>query len=321
MTPPLRAGVPMGAQGPGPAALAAWPLLLELARRRRAGIVPDDGDAFTLNPDGRWRAASGGEPAALTWREHGGWTLGRVAGATRDALELYLPLVTGSRTLAIGHLGQSVDGHIATESGDSQFVNGTENLAHLHRLRALADAVLVGPGTAARDDPRLTVRLVEGRHPVRVVLDPDAALPPALRVFTDGAASTLRVCGAARAAPAPAGGAETLLVAERNGRLDLAALLAALHARGLRVVFVEGGGKTVSDFLEADLLDRLQIAAAPLLMGAGRRGVQLPPTIALAACARPPHRVFRMGGDLLWDFDLRAEVAPDDPPPGIGRVL
>lgn len=321
MTPPRSAGASAHAQPARAAALDAWPLLLELARRRRAGVAPAPGDAFALAQGGGWRAVVDGEPAALAWQPRTGWTIGRVADDVRDALELYLPLVAGAGPLTLGHLGQSVDGHIATESGDSHYVNGAENLAHLHRLRALADAVLVGPGTAARDDPRLTVRHVEGPNPVRVVLDPAAALPATLGVFSDGAAPTLRVCDAARASAARAARVEVLPVAARAGRVELAPLLAALHARGLRVVFVEGGGRTVSDFLAAGLLDRLQIAAAPVLMGAGRRGVQLPAPGTMAACAWPAHRVFRMGGDLLWDFDLRAGGAPGTAPPGIGRVL
>lgn len=319
MTPPRPAALAEPADGSGAAPLAAWPLLLELARRRRAGSAPRPGDAYAL-ADGGWRSAADGATAALSWHAGHGWRIGRVDPAVRDALELYLPLVTGA-TLAIGHLGQSIDGHIATESGDSRYVNGSENLAHLHRLRALADAVLVGPATAARDNPRLTVRHVPGPNPVRVVLDPRGELPERLRVFTDGAAPTLLACDAARTPAAAPGQAERLPLPARDGQLDPAALLAALRARGLAVVFVEGGGRTVSDFLAAGLLDRLHIAAAPVLMGAGRRGVQLPPPGSMAACPRPAHRVFRMGGDLLWDFDLRADCPPGAPPSGIGRIL
>jgi riboflavin biosynthesis pyrimidine reductase len=88
--------------------------------------------------------------------------------------------------------------------------------------------------------------------------------------------------------------------------LDLGALLSGLAERGLRRIFIEGGGATVSRFLQAGLLSRLQIAVAPLVIGSGRPGVRLPPTERLADALRPAARIFRMGEDVLYDFDLRA---------------
>jgi len=88
--------------------------------------------------------------------------------------------------------------------------------------------------------------------------------------------------------------------------LDLAALTRRLAAEGLTAIFVEGGGDTVSRFLEADLLDRLQLAVAPLVIGRGRPGLRLPAQASLANCLRADGRVFRMGRDILYDCDLRA---------------
>jgi riboflavin biosynthesis pyrimidine reductase len=92
--------------------------------------------------------------------------------------------------------------------------------------------------------------------------------------------------------------------------LALSALVAALRERGLFALFVEGGGVTVSRWAKARLLDRLQIAIAPVFIGAGRPALQLPLSPTMAKCLRPPSRVFRLGEDLLWDFDLRADAAP-----------
>src|SRR6266850_6732728 len=83
----------------------------------------------------------------------------------------------------VGQLGQSLDGRIATESGHSKYINGPAGLVHLHRLRALVDAVVVGVGTAVADDPQLTVRRVAGPSPARVVVDPNGRLPPTARLF------------------------------------------------------------------------------------------------------------------------------------------
>src|SRR5262249_44982571 len=99
---------------------------------------------------------------------------------------LHAPLAAGRRDgFALGQIGQSVDGRIATASGHSHYINGPAALDHLHRLRALADAVLVGIGTVLADDPQLTVRRVAGRSPARVVIDPNGRLPPTARLLAE----------------------------------------------------------------------------------------------------------------------------------------
>jgi riboflavin-specific deaminase-like protein len=263
-----------------------------------------------------WRsllAAARGDRAGVEWlvaQVDGYAAAPETSACVRAFLELYAPLCRpqGGRPLTIGHLGQSLDGHIATASGDSYYVTGPDNVRHLHRLRALSAAVVVGAGTVERDDPQLTVRHVAGPNPVRVVLDPSARLDARRRVFTDGAAPTLVVHAVGVDAPAP-GDAEIVRVPAADESLALDVLLERLRERGLRCVFVEGGGTTVSRFLEADLLDRLHVAIAPLLTGRGRPGLTLPGRERIADCLRPAHRVFTMGGDVLFDCDLR-EAAP-----------
>lgn len=243
--------------------------------------------------------------------------------ASRTALaELYGTLRDAPAVpVTVAHLGQSLDGFIATRSGDSRFVTGRANILHLHRMRSLCDAVIVGAGTVAMDDPQLTTRLVPGRSPLRVVIDPRRRLGASYRVFSDGAAPTLVACGASRlgrrapgraapGGPTRHGRAELLGVPEAATGLDLAALLDALRLRGCVRVFIEGGGQTVSSFLAAGLVDRLQIAVAPFLIGDGRPAIRLPPPAQLGDCRRPARRVYRMGDDILFDFDLAAARAP-----------
>ena len=101
------------------------------------------------------------------------------AGALQPPWDaLFGPLKAGvaDDLVVVGQIGQSLDGRIATSSGHSKYINGPAGLAHLHRLRALVDAVVIGVGTALADDPQLTVRRVAGPHPVRVVIDPRGRL-------------------------------------------------------------------------------------------------------------------------------------------------
>jgi riboflavin-specific deaminase-like protein len=282
----------------------AWRLLLTAAAARGARVE---------HPDSPWLVAEAGGYAAAP----------AAPAAVRPLLDLYGPLCSsGARqSLTIAHLGQSLDGHIATASGDSYYVTGPDNVEHLHRLRALCGAVVVGAGTVERDDPQLTVRHVEGPQPVRVILDSAAKLPGERRVFTDHAAPTVVVHGeGVRAKHAVA--AEVLVVPCDGGLLRLDLLVAKLHERGLTSVFVEGGGATVSHFLAANLLDRLHVAIAPLVTGRGRPGLTLPARDAIADCLRPQHRVYRMGDDVLFDCDLRAAIATAAPGRGtLTRVI
>ena len=278
--------------------------------------LPQDGgfSAIGVDESGTVLAVSTDDPRCMLVRGADGWRPAAHSTAeSRAVLDLYLPIRCHSGTLTVAHLGQSLDGRIATASGDSFYVTGAANLLHLQRMRALCDAVLVGAGTVAADDPRLTVRVAAGRQPVRVVLDPQRRLGPDHRVFCDNAASTLLVVDAALARRGERhGDAEVVGVPVRDGRLALDALLAELRARGLRSVFVEGGGTTVSRFLEAGLLDRLQVAIAPLVIGVGRPGLDVPGCDRMRDCLRAAHRVFRMGDDVLIDCDLRR------PPNGSG---
>jgi len=262
-----------------------------------------------------------------------GWRPPRpCSAASADLLELYKPVLdarlapvrSDARPWVLAQLGQSLDGCVATASGDSYFVTGAQSLLHLHRLRALCDAVLVGAGTVAVDDPRLTTRHVPGPHPVRVVLDPTARLDGRARVLRDGAAPTLWLCDGRHAAAAharlAAGTAEVLAVdglldaADSARGPDLARAFTALAARGLRVVLVEGGGVTVSRCLEAGLLDRLHLIIAPVIIGAGRRGLQHPGPARMADCLRPRTRRLALGDDMLWDLELRLQAAVTAPP-------
>ena len=319
------------AQAPEPRAVTgAWDLVRAAAGAAEAAFAAGEHAAFQLDDDGALRPVPlGHASAAIEWQPGHGWTLSMSEADPRHALvDLYLPIcsATAAHPITVGHLGQSIDGFIATHSGDSQFVTGEENLRHMHRLRALCDAVIVGAGTVAADDPQLTTRQVQGPNPLRVVIDPMRRLTAGYRVFQDGEAPTIYVCRNKhlQSGTPLLGHAEVMGVDDGLDGLDLADVMARLRARGCARVFVEGGGVTVSAFLAAKLLDRVQVAVAPMLIGGGRPAIRLPAPDLLRECARPSYRVFRMGGDVLFDCDLRAGSAvagPADAHPAIVRVI
>ncbi|WP_229843105.1 RibD family protein [Halomonas urumqiensis] len=205
----------------------------------------------------------------------------------------------------MAQLGQSLDGRIATESGHSHYINGLESRVHLHRLRALVDAVVVGAGTASEDDPQLTVRHVTGPNPVRVILDPRGRVPPDITLLRNDSAPTLHLHGEGMTPIGkPAAHVQRIALPVTHRGFDPAAVLAVLAERGLPRVLIEGGGITVSRFLDANVLDRLHLLVAPLLIGSGRPGLCLPPIATLDDARRPLTRTFPCGDDTLFDLDL-----------------
>jgi diaminohydroxyphosphoribosylaminopyrimidine deaminase / 5-amino-6-(5-phosphoribosylamino)uracil reductase len=170
---------------------------------------------------------------------------------------------------------QTVDGRIATAGGSSQWISAPDSLTYAHRLRADHDAIMVGAGTVCADDPRLTVRLVEGDDPLRVVVDSGLRIPPTAAVLADGAAGrtilavTDRASVERRDAVQRMGATVWCLPANAAGQVDLAALLIELGAAGVRSIMVEGGAALLTNLLREQLVDRICICIAPKILGSG----------------------------------------------------
>lgn len=315
-SPSLDDSATNGAAPQRPGALAsfgpkrAWNVLLQLAERLRdggaisspTGIALDAADQLIDVPV--TEALLVLDPAACR-----GWSVpdaleAELPTATSDLLDLFVPLCVGpgARSMVVAHLAQSLDGRVATSSGSSKFISGREDLTHTHRLRAMFDAVLVGARTIEHDDPRLTTRLAPGPNPTRVIVDPSGRLPNTHHVFTEPDARTVLVRGPGHfEAPDHV---DIVQLDLQDGWIPARVLLDALAQRGLRRIFIEGGGITVSGFLEAGVLDRLHITVAPVLMGSGRPSLKLPEIATLDEAMRIACRHFTLGPDVLFDCPL-----------------
>lgn len=224
-----------------------------------------------------------------------------------DANDAFRPFLAAdpTRPFVVAQLGQSLDGRIATTTGESRYISGAGALDHLHGLRAHVDAVVVGIGTVLADDPLLTVRRVPGRSPTRVILDPHGKLPGDARCFRETDASCLVV--RADDAPTPDGLEVIRLPATAEGRIAPAAIVDALYQRGLWRILIEGGADTISRFIDAGCVDRLHVLVAPVIIGSGKPSLGLAPIAALDKALRPPADVYVLAdGDVLFDCDLRA---------------
>jgi len=219
--------------------------------------------------------------------------------------DLFGPLRTGmvDDLVVVGQVGQSLDGRVATATGHSKFINCPAGIEHLHRLRALVDVVVVGVGTALADNPQLTVRQVAGPQPARAVIDPKGRLGADAKLFADdGVRRLLITVDGATAAPPP--GVEVITLPEEGGNIAPSAIVAALAAAGMRRILIEGGADTVSRFIAARCLDRLHVNVAPVMLGAGGPGIDLPPLDRADQARRMQVRVHKIEDDVLFDCDL-----------------
>ena len=209
----------------------------------------------------------------------------------------------------------SLDGRIATGSGESRWITGDLSRAHSHLLRARHDAILVGSGTALADDPALTCRLpgLEGRSPVRIVVDGRLRLPPSHQLVTgarDVQTWIITVAGvdAARRESYRAAGVEVIaVVPDSDGHPDALAMLKILGERGITRLLVEGGAHVAAALLGARLVDRLICFRAPSIIGGD--GAPAAESFALDRLADAPafvrQMVSELGGDLVETFDSK----------------
>lgn len=213
------------------------------------------------------------------------------------------------------HYAQTLDGRIAARVANADGLASDESLALAHQLRADHDAVLVGVGTVLADDPRLTVRVVEGRSPLRIVLDSSLRLPLGANVLNDGQAPTV----VATTDQAPAARVEAVrrqgvsvveVPGDGDGRVDFAALLVELHGRGIGSVLVEGGAAVITSLLRARMVDRVVVRIAPRLAGGGIAAVGDLDILRLDDALSFERTSFQqIGSDIVFDGTIRSHDA------------
>ena len=208
------------------------------------------------------------------------------------------------------HYAQTLDGRLATRTGDSQWISAEPSTRFAHGLRASHAAVMVGSGTVTTDNPRLTTRLVQGPSPVRIVVDSTLRLSPSAKVISDRAAPTIlatttRATHDRRRAFADAGADVLVLPATAEGRVDLGALLDELGRRGLDSVLVEGGAGLITALLREHRVRRLVVSIAPMIVGAGIEAVgDLDITRLRDALAFRRASFSQVGPDVIFDGEL-----------------
>ncbi len=194
-----------------------------------------------------------------------------------NIFKIFFPIVCCSnKNQYIAHNAQSLDGFIATESGESKYISGKKNIEHIHRLRALSDIIIVGANTYLEDKPKLTTRLVAGPNPDIYVFDPKEIIK---KRDIDNKITLLKD--------------------------DLKPLKNALLRNVHTTIYIEGGGKTISYFLNKNMLNRIHICLCPIILGGGRASFINNKCTKLSEVKsyNPAH--YKMGNDVLFDINLK----------------
>jgi 3,4-dihydroxy 2-butanone 4-phosphate synthase/GTP cyclohydrolase II len=229
------------------------------------------------------------------------------------------------RPYVVVKYAQSLDGRTATATGDSKWISGESERSVSHALRAHCDAIMVGVGTVIRDDPQLTVRLVPGASPIRVVLDSTLRAPPDAKVFDDDAATLVVTTeaadpGACRRLSDRGVGLRVVPRASRG--VDLPAALAALRDMGVESVIVEGGARVVTSLLKHQLIDRMIVSIAPKLLGKGTEAVGDLGIAQVAEGLELTNRsVHVTGDDVLVSCDVGRSIDANGNPGAPGQTL
>ena len=276
---------------------------------REAGLVIDSVRSLSVAANGQTMRYLQTKKDRLGHDNPLGVPLQEVLTASPDISSLFgSPRSTPKRPYIIVKYAQSMDGRIATATGDARWISGAEERAVSHALRARCDAIMVGVGTVLNDDPQLTVRLVPGPSPTRVILDSKLTAPSTASVF-DAAAPTVVITteqsDRERREELRARDVAVRVVPPGSGGVDLGVALTLLGEMGISSLLVEGGQRVITSLLRACYTDRVIVALAPIVLGKGVEGVgdlgidRVTDGISLAN-----RSVYVAGNDVLIAFDV-----------------
>ena len=224
-------------------------------------------------------------------------------------LELYLPYAlmpffsrVQQRTFSVSHLTQSIDGKIATNTGHSKWIGNQEDLLHTHCMRALCDAIVVGNNTIKNDEPKLTVRNVEGSNPIKVILGNTPSNLDSLLADNEHALISFSN------KPLYANHSRVTEVVIQGETVEPADMLSYLFSVGLQSVFIEGGAQTVSCFLKGKAIDSVQIHLANKILGSGISGIELEEIQTIDQCISLVNtKHFPLGEEILIVANIHYE--------------
>ena len=218
----------------------------------------------------------------------------------KQCIEIIIPLLLKNNSNFIGQIGQSLDGKIALNNGNSHYINEKESIIYLHCLRSISDGVLVGVNTIIKDDPFLTTRKIMGANPIRLIIDPSLKLTNKYNIFKDNNKNIIFTNSSKRK---KLNNTTILKFPKKNFTLSISKYL---RTTSLKTILIEGGPTTLSHFIEHKLINYMQFIISPTIIGSGIDSLTLKPITNLKNAIRVKNTINKLGKEIIVTLDFNS---------------
>ena len=224
----------------------------------------------------------------------------KISKILKQCCEIIIPLLTKNDNFLIGQIGQSLDGKIALNNGNSHYINEKESILYLHCLRAVCDGVLVGVNTVIKDNPLLTTRKIKGSSPVRLIIDPSLKLSNKYKIFKDNNQNIIFTNSNKQKK------INNTLIVKFPKKNFTNNIFKYLKKTSFKNILVEGGPTTLSNFIEMKLLNYMQFIISPTLIGSGIDSLKLKPITNLKNAIRVENTISKLGKEIVMTLNLNS---------------
>lgn len=218
----------------------------------------------------------------------------------QSILNILVPILIKNKKLVIAQIGQSIDGRIALNNGNSHYINNPKSIIYLHCLRSISDAIIVGSNTIKKDDPLLTTRKIKGTNPKRIIIDGSLSLNNKYKIFNDGNENIIFTKSNKNIR---LNNSTIIRLKEKNFTKNLIAQIKKLKYKN---ILVEGGSKTISELINNKYIDILQFMIAPILIGSGINSLNLKEISNLNKAIRPKHNFNELENEIIVNLFLNS---------------
>ena len=218
----------------------------------------------------------------------------------QSILNILLPILRKNKKLVIAQIGQSIDGRIALNNGNSHYINNPKSIIYLHCLRSISDAIIVGSNTIKKDNPQLTTRKIKGTNPKRIIIDGSLSLNNKYKIFNDGNENIIFTKSNKNIR---LNNSTIIRLKEKNFTKNLITQIKKLKYKN---ILVEGGSKTISELINNKYIDILQFMIAPILIGSGINSLNLKEISNLNKAIRPKHNFNELENEIIVNLFLNS---------------
>ena len=218
----------------------------------------------------------------------------------QSILNILVPILRKNKKLVIAQIGQSIDGRIALNNGNSHYINNPKSIIYLHCLRSISDAIIVGSNTIKKDDPLLTTRKIKGTNPKRIIIDGSLSLNNKYKIFNDGNENIIFTKSNKNIR---LNNSTIIRLKEKNFTKNFITQIKKLKYKN---ILVEGGSKTISELINNKYIDILQFMIAPILIGSGINSLNLKEISNLNKAIRPKHNFNELENEIIVNLFLNS---------------